>query len=211
MTFGPALTPTANGNMDSSGTRANFDYTDPITLSAGSYTLSSFQFEASQSGDAVPVLATVSGGAAGSGSETYSIIATGSDTSVNAAGLYSTAENDIFTIPAGGETVYAGFVNETAQPVDWAFVGPNTDAHFNPGQDLLTGNNPAEVGDQFAESGGGGGSSATSTAAYELNREYQFNISVTPIVVPEPASIVLLCGGVVALGAFRRGRRRLAI
>lgn len=226
ITFGPAATPTAYGNEDGGGTRANFDYTNPVFLAAGTYTLSNFQFEASQSGNAEPVIATVLG-TPGSGAETYTIIATGADTSIASSGFESIAESDSFVIPAGGETAYAGFVNsgnstDISQAIDWAYVGSSSpgptggnlfgppyavDAHFNPGQDLLTGNNPAQVGDQFMESGGTGGGSLTSTSAYEINREYQFNISVTPVTVPEPASILLMCAALFAIGCVGRTRR----
>lgn len=229
MTFGAALSPTAYGNMDGPGTRANFDHTDPITLAAGTYTLTNFQFEASQAGDAQPVLAVVSGGAAGSGTETYTLIAVGNDTTVAGAGFNSVAQNDTFTVPLGGETVYAGFVNQTAQPVDWAFVGSTSpgpsgnniigpganavDSHFNPGNDYLTDNQPVQVGDQFLESGGSGGASATtgpSGGAYEINRQYQFNVSIAPVGVPEPPSLASLCSALSALGLIAAIRRRRA-
>jgi hypothetical protein len=210
------------GNQDGSGTRANFDYSagGPQTLAAGNYEISQFSFQASQAGDALPVLATVSGGAAGSGTETYTIIAVGSDDVVpTGSGFYQATETSgIFNVPLGGETVYAGFVNVNGpQPVDWQYIGGGgniigpgasaVDSHFNPGFDFLTGNNPVQVGDQFTESGGGGGASATTGptgAAYEINREYQFAVAVST--VPEPSSVVLLCLG--GAGLFLAARRR---
>jgi hypothetical protein len=210
------------GNQDSSGTRANFDYSagGPQTLAAGNYEISQFSFQASQAGDALPALATVSGGAAGSGTETYTIIAVGSDDVLpTGSGFYQATETSgIFNVPLGGETVYAGFVNVTGpNPVDWQYIGgrgdiigPGADAvdsHFNPGYDFLTGNNPVEVGDQFTENNGTGNSSPTtgpSGGAYELEREYQFAVTVST--VPEPSSVVLLCLG--GAGLFLAVRRR---
>ena len=46
--------------------RGRTSTTNPLTLSAGNDKLVNFSFQASQAGDAVPVLATVSGGTAGS-------------------------------------------------------------------------------------------------------------------------------------------------
>ena len=104
---------TVVGNTDGGGTRANFDFTNPITLAPNAYALSNFSFEASQAGDAVPVLATVTG-TAGSGSETYTIIAVGNDAIVSGAGMNSLAEHSVFQVTST-EKVYAGFVNVTTR------------------------------------------------------------------------------------------------
>jgi hypothetical protein len=207
ITFGPQVF--TGGSADSSGTRANFDLVTPATLSAGAYALTNFSFEAAQAGDAVPVLATVSG-TAGSGTETYTIIAVGNDTSVSVTGFNSVAENATFVVPLGGENVYAGFVNETAQPVAFNGSGGNTDAHFDPGHNLVDGT-PVVVGNTFVENGGNGSGSSSSTAAYELARTYQFSETVTAL--PEPSSIVALVGlcGMGLLLVVRRRRRRHSI
>jgi len=119
--FGPTTGPSAFGDADGGGTRANFDHLHPVTLGTGSWSLTNFEFQASQAGDALPVLATICGGLAGSGHETYTIIAFGADTSVAGSGLYSEPQSGgstSFTLPTT-ETVYAGFINLAAQPVDW--------------------------------------------------------------------------------------------
>jgi hypothetical protein len=88
--LGPG-TGNGQGNADTAGTRANIDLTAFATLGPGTYTLQQFNFQASQAGDAQPFVAIVASGRAGSGNESYQVIAAGTDHTVSGAGIYSYA------------------------------------------------------------------------------------------------------------------------
>jgi hypothetical protein len=176
---------------DSLGTRLNIDTAHPIALAAGTYTAATFDFTATQVGDVQPALFVVSSGTIGSGSEVYTAVAVGDDTTVTTTGNQSIAfsanpANETFTVPGGGETVYEGFSNLTGpNPVGFSNTGAVAGAQFNPGGSLSVGENAYENTATSVEGVHIGG---TGAATYELPRSYAADIRIIPPVATQTSA-----------------------
>lgn len=173
------------------GTRTNVDLSTPITLPQGIYEATSFSFNAGQPGDVQPFLAV------STGTNTFSVIAAGTDYPVTSAKYGSQTVPfgplGIFTVPVGGETVYAGIENVAATSTSGNPVYTNLNLA---GPDDH--NSPAFIGPFVA------GTTLSGFSNPGLGREYAFSINA--ISVPEPASMVLF--GLGALGLLLTARRR---
>ncbi|MGC8552964.1 MAG: PEP-CTERM sorting domain-containing protein, partial [Phycisphaerae bacterium] len=193
--IGPGTGITTN-TLDSGGTRTNIDLSYASTLAAGRYTSTSFSFEAEAVGDVQPFLAILSSGTAGSSNAVYQLIAVGSDNNIASSagyGLHTVAFGpaDTFTVPIGGEQVFAGFTGTTGNnpvPLD---NGTGADAH----------NPPAFPNSDFVVGG-----TLPSFSYPNLPREYAFAITVA---APEPTPLALI--GCVTAGLLLLRRKRKAI
>ena len=186
------------GNVDTAGgTRTNVDVGRAVSLSAGTYTATSFSFTAGANGNVQPFLAVVTSGAAGT-NPTYKLIAVGSDNTITGVSAL-TAENlafggganAIFTL-AATTTVYAGITNSAANdPVAYADPGPNGAGNKNDDH-----NAPAFAASSFVV-----GNSISGFSNAGLTREYAFSITAT---TPEPASLSFIAVGAGGLLVRRR-------
>jgi hypothetical protein len=175
-------------DADGNESLAAIDTGHGITLAAGTYEASSFDFTVVQAGDVEPALFVLSSGTIGSGTEVYTAIAVGDDYPVTVAGVtntfpFSTNSADAtFTVPAGGETVYEGFSAVSGpNPVGFGgdVGGSPVDVSFAPGGSLTVGENAYVDGSATGSAPylGGAGSSSTS----ELTRNYALDINLTPL------------------------------
>jgi hypothetical protein len=195
--IGPGANVAGANQQDTYGAKTFVDITDQMTLPAGAYTASEFNYNANGAdpNDLQPFLAIVAPGYTANGSNTdgFDVIAAGSD-SQSLAGINSVpfgGTQSTFTVPSGGETVYAGFLTLNSQfsvdPIYFNVEGAD---------DSSSPSSPSTVNDS---------SMVNNFNNPGLGREYAFSITVTSI-VPEPASLGLLAiGGLAALSRRRRG------
>lgn len=193
--IGPGAGITTN-TLDSGGTRTNIDLYFAATLAAGNYTATNFSFEAGAAGDVQPFLAILSSGTAGSSNAVYKVIAVGSDNNITSSagyGLHSVAFGpaDTFTIPTGGEQVFAGFTGTTGNNPVPLLNGTGADAH----------NPPAFPNSDFVV-----GNTLPSFSYSDLAREYAFAITVA---APEPTPAALIGCAAASLLVLRQ-RRKMA-
>lgn len=175
------------------GTRTNVDLSSTLFLPAGQYNATNFSFNAGQPGDVQPFLAIVTG--TSGGHNLYSVIAAGNDNTVSTNGIQTVlfGGSSAFTVPAGGETVFAGIENVSA-----------TTTSGNPVFTNLS------VGSDDHEAPGFGGPFTTSTTFGPVNnpaigRSYAFNITLAA--VPEPSTFILSGLGLVGLLVAARRRK----
>ena len=149
--------------LDSAGTRTNVDVSTAINLPAGTYEAANFSFAAGQNGNVQPFLAT-STGTPGTGAAAYSVIAAGSDNSVTTSGTQTVlfGGSGTFTVPLGGETVYAGITNSAPNNPVYTQLGAGLDDHNSPAFA-----SPVTVAQSLSSFSNPG-----------LNREYAFSVGV---------------------------------
>jgi hypothetical protein len=178
----------ANEENDTAGGRINLD-NRPVTLPAGNYSATVFNYDAGIAGDVTPFLAIFTGG------NQYQAIAVGSlltiagpiqDASAPFGGSFS------FSL-AGPTDVYAGIANNGQNPIPLDNGTFTFTEHEGGGQ-------PAG---SYIITKGGAVAPDGSFSNPDLGRQYAFSI----VVVPEAASIGLaMLGGTALLGVRRRRR-----
>ncbi len=182
----------ATSDLDSGGTRTNVSLSSPVTLPAGNYQATQFSFVAGAIGDVVPFLAILSSGTLGSSNEIFQVIAVGNDNAITSNAGYGSQTtafggSDAFSVPFGGETVYAGITgSEGNNPVPLAFVG--SDAH----------NPPAFPISDFVA-----GDNLPAFSYPSLGREYAFSVGVASVPSPS-AGLLMLCGTLGFMGIATR-------
>jgi|GEM_PF-2144546 len=192
---GPGTNIGANVLYDAGGTRTNVALSSPINLAGGDYLTTQFNFVAGAIGDVEPFLAVLSSGTAGNSNQVFTLIAIGGDYNIASSTSYGTQSivfggSSNFVIPAGGETVYAGFTGTTGNnPVELT-ESAGSDAH----------NAPAFPITDFAVGGTLSGFNYPS-----IRREYAFSIEVTPVPLPS-TGLLLFCG--VVSGSIAALRKR---
>ena len=176
----------SDGTTDQS--RQNLDDTFTATLAAGVYSITSFSYQAGQTGSVIPYLAKLTA------ADTYEILGVGDQIDV------TTLDADV-TVPFGGSNqftlsestvVYAGIVNPTGagaqNPIKTNLASGATVDHDNNADGLIS---QAAVGgtvDGFGHA--------------NLGRSYAFSVAVDA--VPEPSSALLSLLGVAVIGLRRR-------
>ena len=170
---------------------ASATYTVPTT---GTLTVDDVNFANQSAGWITPFIAVYTGGNANSGSS-YELVVTGDTFSVGAGNSQGVLVNHAFTVGGtsptiavtAGEVLVAGLY-QTAQSV--VFANGTTTALIDGGNRI-----PATDGAAFP-----------SGAGYDFTAQlYRFDIGFSdPATVPEPATLGLLCVGIVGLGMARR-------
>ncbi len=187
-----AFDTSSDGSNDQS--RQNLDETFFVTLPAGTYTATSWQYNAGQTGSVTPYLAILTG------SDSYQIIAVGDlQTITGGFGLDTTVafggSSSTFTLGAS-TNVYAGITNPkqigSQNPILTNLASGATVDHDN----NVDGNmSPAVLGgtvDGFGHA--------------NLGRSYAFSVNVVP--VPEPTSALFSAFGLAGTLLFGTRRRR---
>jgi hypothetical protein len=181
---------TSNLTTDTGVPYVAVDEGHPMFLAAGTYsaTLFSHQFIEATGGSVIPALEIVDG-------SDYKTIAVGSTltNSATESSFTSTAfgGSHLFTVPAGGETVYAAVFQTTSlAPIGFVGSADTTFFHYN-------GANAPVVGSDL--SGG---------ATTHAGRAYDFSITVNAVVTPEPSTMIL--GGLGLVGLLVACRRSKA-
>lgn len=180
----------SNGTTDQS--RQNLDDSFFVSLPAGTYQATIWEYNAGQAGSVTPYLAILTG------SDAYEIIAVGSPRDITGGfGVDTTVAfggSDTFTL-ASATNVYAGITNPklpgSQNPINTNLASGRTVDHDNNADGNMS---PAVVG-----------GSVTGFGHANLSRSYAFSINVDPI--PEPTSALLSSLGVVGL-LFGTRRRR---
>ena len=175
-----------NDELDGGGGRINVDTSNPLTLGPGTYTASLFNFDAGQSGDVTPFLATLTSG------DLYEAIAVGADQTVS--GVMTDA-----SVPFGGSatftltattTIYAGIASDTQNPI---FLDNGT----GPFTEHEGGGQPAS---SYVVTLGGPVPPDGSFSNPNLARTYAFSVTV----VPEPTTFAAALLGSLVLGLRRQ-------
>ena len=185
-------TPGNNDFMEANVGEFAVNLTDTVTLPAGTYKASTFDYVAKQDGNVTPFLAVVTPGFTGNGSPTdqFTYIAVGNTQTVSGGitsdTTFSTAfgGSDTFTL-SSTTTIYTGF-NSTAQalPVDTTGTGRGFIDLFT-----ISAITPVTPGN------------TTMFNFFGFNRDYGFDVQIT---APEPASLTLLAAGAAACVMRRR-------
>ena len=195
---GTLLLPGANNQVDTgtSGSndqsRQNLDETFFVTLPAGTYTATSWQYNAGQAGGVTPYLAILTS------PDNYQIIAVGNlQTITGGFGVDTTVAfggSDTFTL-GSATNIYAGIVNPmqigSQNPIRTNVNSGSTVDHDNNFDGLMS---PAVLGGPVNGFGHA-----------NLARSYAFSVEVVP--VPEPTAAIFSAFGLAGL-LFGTRRRR---
>ena len=196
---GTLLLPGPNNQVDTPSTgandqsRQNLDQTFFVTLPAGTYTATSWQYNAGQTGSVTPYLAILTS------PDNYQIIAVGAlQTITGGFGVDTTVAfggSDTFTL-GSATNIYAGIVNPmtigSQNPIVTNLNSGSTVDHDNNNDGLMS---PAVLNGPVNGFGHA-----------DLPRSYAFSVNVEPI--PEPTSALFSAFGLAGMLIFRTRRRR---
>ena len=175
------------------GGRINVDQGNPLNLPAGTYLVTTFSYDAGQTGDVTPFLAVSAN--ASDPTDLYTAIAVGDTVNVAVAPLTDQ------TVPFGGSAtftlstprvVYAGIASSTQNPVFLDNdIGPNTD-HEGANQ----ANYVVTLGGTVPPDG--------AFTNVQLGRSYAFSLNVE--LIPEPSAGLLVLAAAALCGLRARKR-----
>jgi hypothetical protein len=221
-TIGPGTSQTDYSGLDGPDTDGRLDIylTNPITLSAGTYQATTFDFAYGQAGSVQPFLATGTG-INGTATDSFTVVATGSVQTVSAPAVSgqtddqghnidissvafgtSSAGSDIFVVPSGGETIYAGIDEFDSEPVEVDVKAGQTDSDGE-GTALPLNQGDTVGGTTTLTPLGTPGASDRDFDYPDGGRELAYSIDA--VAVPEPGELAIV--GLVAVGALSRVRR----